>query len=98
MWSKNKAAKTSAEQTHVDRVKRCACVLCDSAEGLNEAHEIVQGLWWLSIAVCPYCHRGPKGIHGDQTMLLLRFKARGERGELLALNETLARVAALEDA
>lgn len=97
MWSKNKARQTPAEADHVAKVKRCACVLCD-AEAPSEAHEIVQGLWWLSLAVCPICHRGPKGIHGDQTMLRLRFKAAGERGEVLALNETLARVAALEDA
>lgn len=93
MWSKNKGRQTPAESAHVALVKRCACVLCD-AVGV-EAHEIVQGLWWLSIAVCPYCHRGPKGIHGDQTMLRLRFKAAGLRGEVLALNETLRRVAAL---
>lgn len=90
--SKNKAPMTSAERVHVDAVKSVACVMCD-AMGC-EAHEIVQGLWWLSIAACPSCHRGPKGIHGDQTMLMLRFKARGERGELLALNETLRRIAA----
>lgn len=97
MWSKNKALQTPDEARHVEAVTACACVLCD-APGPSEAHEIVQGLWWLSIAACPSCHRGPQGIHGDQTMLLLRFKARGEGGELLALNETLARVAALENA
>lgn len=96
MWSKNKAPMTADERAHVAAVKSVACVLCD-AMGC-EAHEIVQGLWWLSLAVCPSCHRGPQGIHGDQTMLRLRFKAGGERGELLALNETLRRVAALENA
>lgn len=90
MRSKNKARPTAAESEHIARVKSVACVCCD-AMGC-EAHEIVQGLWWLSIALCPECHRGPKGIHGDQTMLHLRFKAKGSRGEVLALNETLARV------
>lgn len=96
MRSKNKPRQTAAESAHVARVKSVACVFCD-AMGCD-AHEIVQGLWWLSIAACQFCHTGPKGIHGDQTMMLLRFKAKGERGELLALNETLARVAALEGA
>lgn len=94
MRSKNKAKQTAAEAAHADRVSQVACVLCDAAAP-SEVHEIVQGLWFLSIAVCGFCHRGPRGIHGDQSMLMSRFRARGERGELLALQETLARVAAL---
>lgn len=94
MWSKNKTRPSPAERAHIQRVKCVACVTCDRMG--CDAHEIVQGLWWLSIAVCRTCHEGPQGIHGDQTMLRLRFKAAGTRGELLALNETLRRVAALE--
>jgi hypothetical protein len=97
MHSKNKPRRTADEDAHVERVKSCDCVLCDAAAP-TDAHEIEQGLWWLSIAVCRSCHQGPKGIHGDQTMLRLRFKSGGARGELLALNETLRRVAALENA
>lgn len=96
MWSKNKPRPNAAERLHVQRVKCVPCVTCD-AMGCD-AHEIVQGLWWLSIAVCRLCHEGPQGIHGDQTMLRLRFKATGLRGEVLALNETLRRVAAREEA
>lgn len=94
MQSKNKPKPTRLESAHIAKVKSVACVCCD-AMGC-EAHEIVQGLWWLSLALCPDCHRGPQGVHGDQTMLRLRYKSTGSRGELLALNETLARVAALE--
>lgn len=94
MWSKNKSRQTPDEARHVELVKTCACVLCDSP-GPSEAHEPIQGLWWLSISLCQPCHRGPGGIHGDQTMLRLRFKATGLRGEMLALNVTLSRVAAL---
>lgn len=94
MRSKNKPAMTSAEREHVDLVRQQACVLCD-ALGPNEAHEPIQGQWFLSIAVCPDCHRGPRGIHGDQTMLRLRFRIAGTHGELRAINETMRRVARL---
>lgn len=90
MWSKNKARPTAAESEHIAAVKSVACVCCDAIG--CEAHEIVQGLWYLSIALCPDCHRGPRGIHGDQSAIRLRFKATGTRGEILALNETLKRV------
>lgn len=79
------------------KVKRCACVLCDASPP-SAAHHIEQGDHFTTLAVCEPCHVGKHGIHGDQTMLRLRFKAVGLRGEMLALNLTLARVAALEAA
>lgn len=64
MQSKNKKPMTSAERDHVTRVKELDCVVC-GASGPSEAHEPEQGLWWLSIALCPDCHRGShNGIHG----------------------------------
>jgi hypothetical protein len=24
---------------------------------------------WLTVPLCPDCHQGPKGVHGDQSML-----------------------------
>jgi hypothetical protein len=101
MRTKNAAPITRAESAHMAKVKRCACVLCDleaREDAPNEAHHVEQGDHFTCLAVCPHCHRGPQGIHGDQTMLRLRFKAVGLRGEFLALNETLRRVAALEAA
>jgi hypothetical protein len=68
MHSKNKARRTAAEQAHVDRVKALPCSVCD-APGPSEAHEPVQGLWWISIALCTDCHRGAiNGLHGQKVM------------------------------
>lgn len=36
---------------------------------------------WLVIPVCPYCHRGSKGIHGDRTILR---QLKCDEAELLA--------------
>lgn len=92
MRTKNARAITAAERAHLERVKGAACVLCD-APAPSEAHHVLQGDHFTCIAVCPTCHRGPMGIHGDQTMLRLRFKVVGHAGELRALNETLRRIA-----
>jgi hypothetical protein len=97
MRTKNAARITPSEADHLRRVKLCSCVTCD-APPPSAAHHVVQGDHFTTVAVCEACHVGPQGIHGDQTMLRLRFKAGGLRGEFLALNETLRRVAALEDA
>ena len=91
MRTKNAARITPAESEHMRRVKSVACVLCDAPPPCA-AHHVEQGDHWTVIAVCESCHVGPKGIHGDQTMLRLRFKSGGARGELLAINATLARV------
>ena len=86
MWSKNKARMTTAERAHVEKVKESGCACCGAA-GWVHAHEIEQGLWWTSIGLCPDCHTGPMGIHGDKTMWRI-FKI----NEMEALNETLRRV------
>lgn len=86
MWSKNKKAQTVAERAHVGRVKELACVVCGAA-GVSEAHEIEQGLWFCSVALCADCHRGPLGIHGDKTLWRIH-----KMTELDALNETLRRL------
>lgn len=86
MNSKNKRAMTSVERLHVDRVKALDCVLC-GATGPSEAHEIEQGAWFLSVALCPDCHRGSRnGIHGEKVMWRTL-----KMTELQALNETLRR-------
>lgn len=95
MRTRNAARITALESAHLAKVKRCACVLCD-APPPSIAHHVEQGDHFTTLAVCAPCHVGPQGIHGDQTMLRLRFKATGQRGELLALNETLKRVAEQE--
>lgn len=68
MWSKNKAKPTSDESRHIEDVKALPCSVCD-APGPSEAHEPIQGQWWISIALCPDCHRGSlNGLHGQKTM------------------------------
>lgn len=42
---------------------------------------------WLTIPLCPGCHTGQHGVHGDKTMLRIR-----KRTELDLLAETLERI------
>lgn len=86
MHSKNKKAQTKDEAQHVAAVVAQPCVVCD-AEGCSEAHEPEQGLWFISLPLCPACHRGPQGWHGDR----LRWKLRNMT-ELKAINETHRRL------
>lgn len=86
MWSKNKKSMTSAERAHVGKVKESGCACCGAC-GVVHAHEIQQGLWWTSIGLCPACHTGPMGIHGDKTMWRIH-----KINEMEALNETLRRI------
>ena len=86
MWSPNKRAMTKAEREHVGRVKDGPCAVC-GAVGVMHAHEIEQGLWFCSVSLCPDCHTGPMGIHGDKTLWRIH-----KLDEIKALNETLARV------
>lgn len=94
MRSVNSRRHDQDESAHLAAVKRCACVLCD-APPPSEAHHMDQGNHYTTIALCKPCHTGPRGIHGDQTMLRLRFRIAGREGECKALNETLRRVAVL---
>lgn len=88
MQSKNKPHLTSAERAHVARVKALPCAVCSvpaTEEQPSEAHEIEQGLWWLSVPLCADCHRGShNGIHGRRAMWNVMRKT-----ELSALNETI---------
>jgi hypothetical protein len=84
MQSKNKKKPSKAESDHIVRIKEMPCQICQKA-GPSEAHEIEQGLWWLSIPLCADCHRGSfNGIHGQKRMWSVMRKT-----ELDALNETL---------
>lgn len=91
MKTKNARAFSAAEREHLEKVKSVACVLCDEPPP-SIAHHVVQGDHFTTIACCEPCHVGRLGIHGDQTMLRLRFKVAGVHGELAAINETLSRV------
>ena len=68
MQSKNKPAPTKAERAHIERVKSLPCSVCD-VPGPSECHEIKQGQWFTSIALCADCHRDSfNGLHGQKRM------------------------------
>lgn len=96
MRTKNAARITPAESAHLAKVKRCACVLCD-APAPSEAHHVIQGEHFVTVALCTACHSGKLGVHGDGTMLRLRYGTNDLRAVIRAINETAARVAALEE-
>ena len=87
MHSRNKPKPTAAQAKHIERVAQLGCVVCREP-GPSEAHEPEQGLWWLTIPLCPECHRGKDGWHGTRLRWALR-----KMDELKAINETLARLA-----
>lgn len=87
MQSRNKKAPTAVERRYIERVKSLACSVCD-APGPSEAHEIKQGSWLTSVALCPSCHRNGKlGWHGERRMWALK-----KMDELDALEVTLSRI------
>lgn len=89
MHSKNKPAMTKAEREHVDKIKHMPCAVCGSA-GFNEAHEIEQGLWFLSLPLCADCHRGSNnGLHGRRAMWKVMKKT-----ELSCLNDVVQQLMA----
>lgn len=84
MQSRNKPSMTVAEREHVTTIKSMDCACC-GAPGPSEAHEIEQGLWWLSIPLCADCHRGSfSGLHGQKRAWSVRKKT-----ELSCLADTV---------
>lgn len=87
MRSKNKPAMTVLERAWVALVKALMCSVCD-APGPSDAHEIVQGQWFTSIALCKDCHQGShNGLHGERAMWKVM-----KLDELGALNITIRRI------
>lgn len=89
MRTKNAKAMTPAESAHVQRVKGLPCSVCD-AGAPSDAHHIVQGQHFTTVALCKDCHQGSEnGWHGRKTMWRVM-----KLDELAALNITLRRLAA----
>jgi len=86
MYSKNKKPPTSLEKAHIERVKSLPCSICEQ-HGPSECHEIKQGQWFTSIALCVDCHRGHNGWHGTKALWRIR-----KMDELDALNVTIKRL------
>lgn len=68
---------TKAEKRYLDRVASLPCQCC-GAEGVHVHHAREgQGMAqraqnWLAVALCPACHTGSQGIHGDRRLLKAR--------------------------
>lgn len=87
MQSKNKKPPTQADRRHIERVKSLPCSVCD-ASAPSDCHEINQGQWFTSIALCKDCHQGGlNGIHGQKRMWAIK-----KMDELAALNVTVERL------
>lgn len=83
---------TKAEKRHLDRIAGLPCCLCGATP--VHVHHIREGQGmgqrasnWLTIPLCPSCHQGPKGVHGDRSMLRVMRK-----GELDMLAETIEKL------
>jgi len=85
--------KMKAEKRHMDRVSRMGCMLCRALGRPSDApatvHHIREGQGmsqrasnWMTIPLCPDCHQGKNGIHGDKTLLRI---AKVEELDLLAM-------------
>lgn len=82
---------SAASKRHLARVAALPCCLC-GAHGVEvhhartgEAAGMAQRAGdMLTIPVCPDCHRGKMGLHGDRTMLRITKKT-----ELQLVSETL---------
>lgn len=84
MQSRNKPAPSAAERAHIERVKSLPCVVC-WAPPPSECHEIEQGQWFTSVALCADCHRGShNGLHGRRAIWNVN-----KQTELTALNATI---------
>ena len=68
MQSKNKLQPTAAERKHIASVKLLPCSVCNEPAP-SHCHEIKQGQWFTSLALCEDCHTGGlNGLHGQKRM------------------------------
>jgi len=78
---------TAAEKRHLERIAQLPCVLC-GAHGVHVHHlREGQGMGqrasnFLVIPLCPECHTGHLGLHGNRALLKVR---KLEELDLLAL-------------
>ena len=87
MQSRGKRAPTAVERAHIARVALLPCSVCNQV-GPSEVHEIRQGCWFTSVALCTDCHRGSVlGLHGQRRAWVVR-----KMDELDALAVTVRRL------
>lgn len=87
-----KSMATKAERSHLDRVAGLPCACCGDSP--VQVHHIREGQGmaqrasdFLTIPLCPSCHTGPHGVHGDRNMMRV-FKLT----ELEMLADTIRRL------
>lgn len=68
---------TKAEKRYMDRVASLPCVVC--GEHGVQVHHVREGQGmaqrsqnWLTVALCPDCHTGSSGIHGNRNRMRLQ--------------------------
>lgn len=68
---------TKAERAHMDKVAQLPCACC-GAHGVH-VHHLREGQGmsqrasnWLTIPLCPDCHTGPNGIHGNKSLMRIQ--------------------------
>lgn len=87
-----KKCRTAAEKRHLDRLAQLPCVL---GKALGDYHGPVQihhlregqgisqrGSDFLAVPLCPDCHQGVHGVHGDRSLMRI---AKVEELDLLAM-------------
>jgi hypothetical protein len=72
-----KKAATAAEKRHMGNVAGLDCACCGNY-GV-QVHHIREGQGgaerashYLTIPLCPDCHTGPNGVHGEKTYMRIR--------------------------
>ena len=83
----------NADKIHMGRVAELPCACCGDSP--VQVHHIREGQGmaqrasnYLTVPLCPDCHTGPYGVHGDKS----RMRAR-KQSELDWLAETIERLA-----
>lgn len=67
----------AAERYHMDRVAQLPCACC-GANGVHVHHiRAGQGMSqrasnFLTVPLCPECHQGPNGIHGNKSLMRMQ--------------------------
>ena len=67
----------SYEKLHMGKVAELPCACC-GAHGVH-VHHVREGQGmgersshWLTVPLCPDCHTGPNGIHGNKSFMRIR--------------------------
>ena len=82
----------NADKQWMNRIAQLPCCICGDEP--VHVHHIREGQGmaqrasnFLTLPVCPSCHTGPRGIHGDKSVL-----RQAKKGELDLLADTIERL------